>query len=174
MTMFEIVNKQPIVGDEIKSLPYLHRLKGSPAVVPNTLLRENMTFEIADFGRSDELWEQMLKCWNMDPNARPQSWQVGRTLNDLYLHPQKPEDYGYVNALGNVVDTSQKLGGAITEKDREKTLRRGKAKLDSVLGSDPELLSARGGGTRRSADFIGASPSLPRGPTRHLWGVDSK
>ena len=103
MTIFEIVNKRPI-GSILTSM---ERLQGTKAIKPKRLLRDDITIG-ASFKRGRELWFTMSKCFSVDPDKRPQVWEVREEINDLLKFPSCFGDRDYVkeDSYGSKTESS--------------------------------------------------------------------
>lgn len=91
ITAFEIINKRPIQND----LTWMKELKGTRAMIPKQLLRDDITIG-KSFGRTNELWSVLSKCWRVNPKHRPQVWEVYDELADLLKHPLVAKEHVYV------------------------------------------------------------------------------
>merc|ERR1719245_905117 len=90
ITAVEIINKRPILND----LTAMKELKGTKAMIPKQLLRDDITIG-RSFGRTDNLWSILSKCWRVNPKNRPQVWEVYDALVDLLKYPLVPKERAY-------------------------------------------------------------------------------
>merc|ERR1712176_508433 len=77
-----------------------------------SLFREGVSINEAVFGRSEELWVIMLRCWEIDPNRRPHAWNIKKMIANLCANPEKQtkgendgDASGYVNSFGEALST---------------------------------------------------------------------
>ena len=98
MTMYEIVNKRPIQ----KCLTEMKQLQGTNAIIPRTLLRDDITIGHS-FEKLTELWAIMSRCWAVDPNKRTQVWEVYREITNLLNLPKS----GYIRSFEDKQDGLQ-------------------------------------------------------------------
>jgi serine/threonine protein kinase len=82
VTMIEIVNKRTLMDKnwELKSIG------GTKALRPKKLVRDDITIG-ENFAREVELWGLMLRCWRLNPEDRPQIWEVKDRVQDLLTFP---------------------------------------------------------------------------------------
>ena len=92
MTIFEIVNKRSIGSD----LTWMERIEGTKAIKPKCLLRDDIAIGNS-FTREKELWFLMCRCWNKDPDERPQISDVFEEVNNLVRSPLCASKRDYVS-----------------------------------------------------------------------------
>jgi len=98
VTAFEIINKRPILND----LTYMKELEGTKAMIPKQLLRHDIKIG-RSFGRTNELWSILLKCWRVNPKYRPQVGEVYDAIADLLKYPFVAKKHVYVSCGLNEV-----------------------------------------------------------------------
>jgi len=83
IVMFEIIDMELIHVDQSQPLP---------SGFPTKRLPSNKIFN-----RIEELWIQIISCWNENPERRPQSWEVHERIEMLSQNPLniRTENEGY-------------------------------------------------------------------------------
>jgi len=96
IVMFEIVDMELINVDKTKRLP-----SGFPTKrLPSRKI----------FNRMEELWIQIISCWDENPERRPQSWEVHERIEMLSQNPLNIENENEGYKTHSSDKTSQHLG----------------------------------------------------------------
>jgi len=87
MAMWEIANMEPITNPDKEFFSKIEK-----TVVPDTFIKNEKAKDDDLFGRTEELFYQMKRCWQVDPWKRPRIWEIKEKIQEFIENPVKTDD----------------------------------------------------------------------------------